>query len=95
MVSIDKADPEIMRPGMAAKLSIILSKVDGVLQIPEEAVRFDKGKPYVQAISGVGAPKRRNLELGRRAGDMVEVISGLKEGDRVVVKSNAAKENAS
>ena len=51
--------------------------------IPAEAVRDPTGRPWVLAILG-GRAERRAVKLGLRGEALVEVVSGLSEGDAVI-----------
>jgi hypothetical protein len=57
------------------------------LVIPVSALRTDQARPYAIRIAA-GRTERRTLELGSRGRiqgiDVVEVLSGLSEGDQVL-----------
>jgi Cu(I)/Ag(I) efflux system membrane fusion protein len=53
------------------------------LAIPVEAVLHSGLHAYVFVDHGGGNLEAREVEIGKRAGDLVEVRSGLKEGDKV------------
>lgn len=55
-------------------------------RIPAAAVRTDGGSTVVFEVSD-GRAERRAVRTGSAAGDMVEVVSGLTPGERVVVES--------
>ncbi|MFO1520117.1 MAG: efflux RND transporter periplasmic adaptor subunit [bacterium] len=58
------------------------------LAIPENAV-LDTGVRQIAFVEkGEGRIESRNLKLGRRGNDVVEVLSGLSEGERVVTHAN-------
>jgi Cu(I)/Ag(I) efflux system membrane fusion protein len=59
-----------------------------VLAVPATAV-IDDGTKQVAFVSEPGGMfEPRNVKLGARSGDMVEVRSGLKQGERVVTSGN-------
>lgn len=76
-----------LKPGMFARVRLILSERPNVLVVPEEAiVAFaDDGKPanFVYKVVGNKATRTR-VETGVRRRAMVEIISGLQVGDQVV-----------
>lgn len=78
-----------MRPGMSALVTIYCEKVENVLYIPVQAV-FTAGKDtafvYVRTS---GRPEARLVEVGKHNEKNVEVISGLKEGERVYLSEPA------
>jgi RND family efflux transporter MFP subunit len=55
-----------------------------VLQIPQSALADGFKNPYVYLVQG-GKAVEKKIVLGRELGDNVEVLSGLNEGDQVVV----------
>lgn len=62
---------------------------DSVLQVPAAAVfRTDEGRA-VFVVEG-GRARRRHVQIGRQAGLSVEVVSGLAQGDVVVIHPDNA-----
>jgi len=86
-ITIDFEDPpEKLKPGMTADVIIKTASRENVLVIPEEAIEKKDGKVIVQVFIGK-TPQEREIEIGLiGSDDMVEVISGLKEGEEVVIK---------
>jgi len=78
-----------LRNGLFARAAIDLEQ-RVALAIPLSAVRSDQGQPYAIRIDGNQA-RQRPLTLGLRGMAngvaMVEVLSGLTEGDRVLAVS--------
>ena len=56
-----------------------------VLVIPRQALIRTKGRTVVITETGQGYFRPARVRLGLRSDRRVEVLSGLKEGDRVVV----------
>lgn len=80
--------PETLKGGLFAKGRIITGTRNGVLQVPRSALAaFDlsakKGQLFV-AENDVA--RRREIVSGVVSGDQVEVLSGLKPGERYVVR---------
>ncbi len=82
---IEVPNPDhVLKPGMFAHAAIEVSEARRVLVAPESAI-FDVGREKVAFVSiGNGEYAARRVELGVAAGGFVEVVSGLREGDRVV-----------
>lgn len=81
-----------LRPGLFARVTVVMSVTEGALMVPEEAVVPQGGKQVVFRLEkegeGDGAKnvsRRTEVQLGLRRGAMVQVLDGLKEGDTVVV----------
>lgn len=84
-VSLD-APPAGLAEGMSADASIILDRRENVLCLPRGVVRASgDGKATVQVWNGLAAEKRL-LTVGLRGDKDVEILAGIREGEKVVVK---------
>jgi HlyD family secretion protein len=72
-----------LRPGMFAEVKLVFERKSGVLAIPGAAV-FGGAEPSVVVVAD-GLARHAPVKLGLRDGDKVEVLSGLQEGEAVVV----------
>ncbi len=73
-----------VKEGMTVNANIITQKRDNVLVIPASAIIQRGNDRFVLVDSGSGSTKEIKIETGiRGSNDMVEVVSGLKEGDRI------------
>jgi len=73
-----------LKPGMFAHAVIEVSEARRVLVAPETAI-FDVGSEKIAFVAaGNGEYTARRVQLGAAAGGFVEVLSGLREGERVV-----------
>lgn len=88
VISISNPDPQIMRPGMAAKVDIIIASKQEALQIPESAIIYEGDEPYVLKKGFAGAHKVK-ITVGSRSRGRVEVLSGLAENDRILLEGEA------
>jgi len=86
-VTIDFEDPpKELKPGMTADIVIKTAQRDNVLIIPREAVEKKNNKTIVKIKEGK-ILKEKEIEIGLRGNDgMVEVISGLKEGEEIAIQ---------
>jgi RND family efflux transporter MFP subunit len=75
--------------GAFARATIPVARKSGVISVPADAVLSEAGVNYVFAIEG-GKAKRRDVKLGIRDGDRVEITTGLKPGDRIVTAGSPA-----
>jgi cobalt-zinc-cadmium efflux system membrane fusion protein len=76
-----------LKPDMFANVEIITDVNSAAISVPQSAVLEDSGKSIVFVSEGKGY-KQRQVQLGIKNGDRVEIIDGLKSGDQVVVKGN-------
>ncbi|MEW6994468.1 efflux RND transporter periplasmic adaptor subunit [Colwelliaceae bacterium MEBiC 14330] len=73
-----------LHPGMLLNISVLL-QVENILQLPESSIIPIEGSHYV-FTEKEGKAFRKVIEIGRRQPGVVEVISGLNEGEQVVVE---------
>jgi cobalt-zinc-cadmium efflux system membrane fusion protein len=75
-----------LRPGGSAVLAVRFGKPETRLAVPRSAVVEISTRPYVFVQVGGEQFEKRAVALGREDGPNVEVISGVKKGERVVEK---------
>lgn len=71
-------------PGLRARVKIFVQELKDVLVVPLGAITEKSGKTVVKVLEG-GEGLVREVAKGRSNGKMVEIKSGLKEGEEVVV----------
>ena len=76
-----------LKPDMFANVQIITDLHRTAISIPQVAVLDDGGKSVVFVSEGSGYVKR-GVNLGIEGNGRVEIIEGLRAGDKVVVKGN-------
>lgn len=81
-VDIPNADSRLV-PGMYVEVSFTLKNPIGV-QVPAAALSF-RPKPQVAIIDEKNVVEFRDVKIGADDGDVVQIESGLKEGDKVVL----------
>jgi HlyD family secretion protein len=87
-VSIQNPGGEL-KAEMTANAEIILEEHKNVLQIPEGAILYDKDKKASVEIPDPKGKEGKNklaVNIGISNGAKTEVLSGLKEGDQVVLQ---------
>lgn len=72
-----------LRPGMSARVQIVLGTNPDALMIPEQAI-WPNGDEKMVYVVRDGVAKLVPVKLGARQPGLVEVVSGLKPGDEVV-----------
>jgi len=75
----------LLKPGFFVKSSIPSKKVDSILMIPQNALNYAYGIYKVYALTGGNKLKEREVRVGDRMGENVEVISGVEKGDRLAL----------
>ncbi len=94
VVKVD--NPELkLKPGMTANVSIIVDTKRDVLKVPNSALRFrptnlERDKKTMKGkgvwVLDNGKAVRREVTTGISDGSFTELLSGLKEGEEVIVE---------
>lgn len=88
----DPALLERLRDGMTADIDIVTERRENVVLLPYRALRFEGSQAYVLLAPAdpKGEPVRRDLVLGLEGGEgLVEVVSGLSEGENVLLEEDS------
>ncbi len=72
----------VLKPGTFARVHIESGKTDIVLTLPYSTMQYRYGVNRVFIVDG-DRLAARELKVGDRLGDRIEIISGVKAGDRV------------
>jgi RND family efflux transporter MFP subunit len=80
-------------PGMYTETRLSLQQKKDALTIPLEAVTRNGDDATVLLVNAKGAIEERHVKLGLEDSARVEVISGLSEGDRVVIGNRSQFRN--
>lgn len=90
----DVPNPDgLLRINMTAQVYIIQNKVSNVLSVPAQAVKKDKKiGNYVQVLQADGTTTRQPVKVGLTNRINTQIMSGLKEGDHVVISEAASGE---
>jgi len=92
-VRLDLTGIEVpLKPSMRAEASILLDKVEQALTIPIQSVFSEGLVRYVLVPAKSGRFARQPVRIGRRSDRFAEVLVGVKEGDRVLVREAQASE---
>jgi HlyD family secretion protein len=84
-IDLDKTDPQRMRPGMRFRGKVEVARREDVLLAPAEAMFNTPQGPAAYTHGWLGT--RRVLpEIGARNDSQVEILAGLREGDRLLTR---------
>jgi membrane fusion protein, multidrug efflux system len=73
-----------LKPGTFARVRIVSSRVDQVLTLPYAAMQYRYGVNRVYVVNGDHLAMRE-LKVGERVGDRIEILSGVKAGEAVAI----------
>lgn len=87
-IELDPTSGTVLRAGYSANANVVIREKKDVLLVPERLVTFeDGGKKAFVEVPGAGPkdpPRKTEIKTGLSDGLNVEVLEGLKEGDRIV-----------
>jgi HlyD family secretion protein len=88
--TIVKIDGETsgLRPGMTAEVRILVADIPDALLVPVSAV-VEQGSKFYCWVQTPNGPERRPLLLGQASEKMIEILDGVKAGDRVLLNPRA------
>lgn len=90
-VEIDLKDPgNKLLPGMYADVTLNVQRSGTGLTLPVQAVDQTANPPFAYVVDSQGQIEKRELRLGIQSPNRVEVVSGIKAGDRVVATNLAS-----
>jgi multidrug efflux pump subunit AcrA (membrane-fusion protein) len=85
-IMLDPTDVAL-KGGLTATADIAISTVENALLVPLSAVTTTSAGSFVDVINeATGQPGKRQVTLGSQNLQFAEVLSGLKEGDKVVIQ---------
>lgn len=86
MTEVDVPNPDlVIVPGMYAYVSFPVLEKKNALAVPVQAVTREGNKAVVYRVNSDGRIEILPVSLGTETRDQIEVVSGLSEGERVVV----------
>jgi multidrug resistance efflux pump len=85
VLHIDESLTGELRPEMTTNVMIALDTRKGVLAAPLQAVSREQGQ-YVVYVLRDGQPTRQTVKVGSKDAGWFEIVSGLEEHDKVLVR---------
>ena len=87
---VDVPNPQrVLVPGLYAEADLTLDQKDNVLAIPLQAVNHEGDKSSVLVVNYQGQIEDRPVTLGLQTAGDVEVVSGLSDGEQIVVSDRS------
>ena len=87
-VDIEVANDKLqLRPGMFVKAEIVIEDHEEAIVIPRTALQTRDNRPVAFVVQGASA-EMREVITGIETRDEIEIIEGLAEGERLVVKGH-------
>jgi multidrug efflux pump subunit AcrA (membrane-fusion protein) len=89
-IYLDKSENvDLLRGGLTATADIITGKRENVLQVPNRAIKGLAGDFWVDVVTkaSTAATEKRPVKTGLQNKKSTEIISGLKEGEQVLIEA--------
>ena len=93
-VRLDSSAPAKMRPGMRFQGTIELARAKNAILVPRDAV-FVSPKGAAAVRRGVFGAETIALKVGKQNDKVVEVLDGLRDGDRVLIAKKSDEKEKS
>ena len=77
--------PEVLSPGQSVDAQVTLGEPAPALLLPNGAFVNDSGGAWAFVLTDAEHAERRPLRIGRRNNAQIEVLAGVKAGERVIV----------
>jgi HlyD family secretion protein len=87
-VAVDAAKG--LMDGMTASINIVTTDIKDALLVPVEAVSTSNSQNYVTLASG----QTSNVTIGASNDEYVQILSGVEEGDQVLIKRDASSDSS-
>ncbi|WP_180964130.1 efflux RND transporter periplasmic adaptor subunit [Haloimpatiens massiliensis] len=88
---LDKSDN--LKVGFDVDVDILVEKTQEALKVPTEAIKLDKkGNSFVYVVKD-GKAEERKVKVGIQSDTQTEILSGLKEGEKVILNPNESIKN--
>ena len=76
---------EWVKPGMSAKVEVLVNQLDDVVYVPLQAINTVKGKSTCHVVRG-RSTEEREITTGEFNDEFIEIKEGLKAGELVMVR---------
>jgi len=84
--------PAYLRPNMSVSVEIFVATRTDALALPATAIQeLTSPHPWIDVLDANGKTERREISVGLRGDDLVEVVSGAVAGERVVLRGSAPR----
>jgi RND family efflux transporter MFP subunit len=84
-----KNSDRILVPGLYAEADVVLEHRDDIPAVPLQAINHEAGNPTVYVVNGSNVIEDRPVTLGIQTANDAEVVSGLHDGEQIVVSDRS------
>jgi HlyD family secretion protein len=83
-IVVNNSDPRI-KDGQTVRATVVTEELANVLTVPSAAVRQENGRSVVTVLNADGTQATVPFEPGKVGADRTQVLSGLREGQQIVL----------
>lgn len=83
LIQLDTGE-DLLYPNMTATAEIIIEAKENILWVPPSAIRTQAGQTIVRILAN-GKIQEKPVEVGLETSDQAEILSGLSEGEAIIV----------
>jgi HlyD family secretion protein len=92
VVRLDRVDVDMLKPGMTAQVDVPLVLAGSATAIPRDYLGVDnQGRQFVLKGADLKQAKKEFVEIGAVGDRLVEVLSGVETGDRLIAAQHEAE----
>ncbi|MEF3192313.1 MAG: efflux RND transporter periplasmic adaptor subunit [Campylobacterales bacterium] len=84
-------DAHLLRPEMTTHNKVIVRSIKRTLLLPAKAIKWHEGRFVVTKKGADGQEEEVEVKTGVSEGGMTQILSGLKAGDKVIVRTTQTK----
>ena len=90
-VEVDVANADgSLTPGMYAQVTLNVRRAGNALVVPIQAIDTSGPQPILLVVNAQSRVERRAVQTGIATANRIEVLSGLREGEQVIVANQAS-----
>ena len=89
ILTFDERDARI-NAGMFAKLVLYTKDYSGAVAMPKNSLAVNEDKYYAYVVKDNSTVEKREVSLGEEVDGIVQIISGLRQGEKVVIQGQTS-----
>lgn len=92
ILNFDERDSKI-NAGMFSQIILYTKDYSGAVTVPKSALVTNEDKYFAYVMQGDSTVEKREVSLGEEVDGIVQIVSGLRQGERVVVQGQTSLSN--
>ena len=91
-MNFDERDSKI-NAGMFSQIILYTKDYSGAVTVPKSALVTNEDKYFAYVMQGDSTVEKREVSLGEEVDGIVQIVSGLRQGERVVIQGQTSLSN--